>query len=104
MARCGRYPAVSEILHNGEILKQGFLLAVVADVLESLVDNLLDINRVDVEVFRHDDKVEHVLQRNFLFPELFFQLAKFVFQPLQLLFGWLLLQLEDRLVRDFQVV
>ncbi len=67
-----RQTLIPKVLHDCEILKKGFLHSVAADVLESLVDDLLDVVRLDVEVFGHDDKVEHVLQRDLLFSETLF--------------------------------
>ena len=79
-----RQSLIPKVLHDCEILKKGFLHSVAADVLESLVDDLLDVVRLDVEVFGHDDEVKHVLQRDLLFSETFFQLLQFALQFLKL--------------------
>ncbi len=95
-----RQSLIPKVLHDGEILKKGLLHSVTADVLESLVDDLLDVVRLDVEVFGHDDEVKHVLQRDLLFSETFFQLLQFALQFLKLVGCGFLLQCKQRFLQN----
>ena len=74
------------------------LLSVVADVLQRLIDDLLDVAGLEVVVLRHDDKVEHVLQGNVLFLEFLSELSELALEPDELGLSWLLSEREDGLV------
>ena len=81
MAVAWRKTFVAVVFHDCQIEKKRFLLSVVANVLERVSHQLLDVFRMFVEVLGHDDEGQHVGQRNFLDLEDGFESPKFGLEP-----------------------